>query len=212
MRKLFFMTLLLLAVGGGVGAASALTGEMMHASDEAEHDGAPADRSQTGVAARSAAAGGGDVGIRVYRNRAGALCMAHGDVRGDRVGAANGDRFDELPMEGSSCGLRLDPVAVQVTRSRTETTMSGVARDDVTAVTVKTSAGERRVVPQAKGAFITQLPGEVAGDVVLSVRLADGTRREIKLPGAPSLDELSRGARKYAPRPDGTVPPQDHGG
>lgn len=143
----------------------------------------------------------GEVGVLVYRNKAGQRCITAGRPNGDgnRVGSPASSSFNEAPLgEVGLCNLRLAPVAFQILHSREEVTLFGLAADDIESVQLTAGDITRSVRPAADDAFLVSIPNSVAGTVTVRTRSADGTTQTIPT-SLPDLDELSEGARRNAP-------------
>jgi hypothetical protein len=151
---------------------------------------------------------GREIGVLVYRNRSGKLCMAQGQTSGSRVGVHRRGGFKAIPLrEGGTCGLRLDPFAASVERTYGQTIVSGVARSDVDRVQISAEGFRHDVKPGRSGGFIVAFDEEIVGDVQI-VAHGPGGARTVTVPGpGKSLSELSEEMKRSAPRP-GQPPPE----
>lgn len=217
-QRLTFLLALALAVTGGVGVASAITGGGPSAGGPpenvslAQRDGTPNQQGTRVVATTQRPDGDGRLGVVVYRNQADSLCFASGVLRGGKVGAEHRGTFRELPLKfGGSCGADLDPVAFSLRRvmdnPKTEaddaySLFAGVAEADVQAIEVEPRGRTpRTVTPSSEGGFIAAFDEPVTAGTTLRVRLADSTKKVISLPASPGAQKFLESARRNAPKP-----------
>jgi hypothetical protein len=217
-QRLAFLLAVAVAVTGGVGVASAITGGGTPVDGGAENvsvaerDGTPNQQGTRVVATTQRPDGDGQLGVVVYRNQADSLCFASGVLRGDKIGAEHQGGFRELPLKfGSSCGANPDPVAFSLRRvvdnPKTETddahsVFAGVADADVEAIEVKPlDSTPRTVTPSPEGAFIAAFDEPVTGATILRVRLADSTEKVISVPASPGAQKFLESTRRNAPKP-----------
>ncbi len=170
-------------------------------------DGTPRDGTER-IDARGREPGSGrELGVLVYRDRTGELCMAQGQTSGDRVGVHDDKGFRGMPLrEGGICGLRLDPVAATVERTRTQTIVSGVAKPGVNRVEVAAGTARQATAPGASGGFLVTFDHEVVDTVRIAAHGPDGTET-VAVPGpGRSLAEMSAEMKRNARKPDEPPP------
>jgi hypothetical protein len=176
-----------LSVPAGVAAGSALTGQDPPAPPPAA-DRIPRDNSAA-AEGESRGPDGYTWRVLVWQSQSGRLCAMPGQVVGGRVGTVRSrdKRFrpwpidDAVPCEDPSTLTDQDPLNLKSTThyeidGGPTTLIWGLARSDVTAVTVRAPDGsERRVELSSRGAFVAAYP-EQPNDVIFRVtaELRDG--------------------------------------
>jgi hypothetical protein len=134
---------------------------------------------------------GSPLGLLTWRAAGGQRCQFLGDLVGGRVGHLRGRVFTEYPInDGGSCG-RPDPrtpVSVSATWSAGRGSVTGFARSDVVRLELRTPASSVPLRVTRRRAFAHAFRhdrGASPPQATLVITLADGTRTEQPLGGAP---------------------------
>jgi hypothetical protein len=144
----------------------------------------------------------GLMAVLLYRNKSGQQCMSAGRPNGDTVGIGSGQTFKELPLSKlGACNLSPNPVAVEILHSREETTIYGLAADNVTKLAVTSNAGTLQTRPASDHAFIVTVPRSLSGPVSVTTTSQDGSSQSVKVADLPNLDDLTAMARRNEPPP-----------
>jgi hypothetical protein len=216
-KQLLFGIALLACVGGGEGAASALSGNgddnRVDAGSRALEFGSA--RGTERISASTRPNSGPPWTVLAYETRTGKKCAAAGQMVGGRVGRvdARDNRFRALDLDEVPCS-DLDNVPAGYAVNPRVTGFSEVEGGDVTLVwgtvernvrhIVVTRSGDqstRRLTPTREGTFITAYAGNPLPDTltVEAVR-ADGTSKAYDfepLRGVPDPEEIRREAAEH---------------
>ncbi len=186
-----------LLVGGAATATDIIIGDDLPAPPAGDRpaDQVPAPGTSTVEAVRSADPyGGAPWGVRVSRNKEGALCVAVGRIHQGRLGVQDGRVFRALPEGGPDvCNpvpSKADPLRYEITQDfgvRSEgprTIIAGLAHPDVRAIAVETPAGGKPLEVSDRGAFVAVFKGQLhPRELPLTAELADGSRERYSAPG-----------------------------
>lgn len=192
MRRLIILIAgLLAAAAAGAAVASALTGgtSQPQTRTATPQDSAPADQPAVDARTRNPSPGRPDLGVVVYRNRAGDICSAAGEVQDGRVGTRQNGRFDEMPLaEGGTCGDVRQPVSAHVERDVQAQAIRvwGLASTAVERVDVEVDGTTATARPGPRGAYIAALAARGASGTQLTIVMRNGSQEQMRFPPFPA--------------------------
>jgi len=224
-----FVMLVLVALGGGLAAASVVAGQGDPPPSPPSADAAPPDprpAGPTGLAARTRGPHGQELGVATYRGRGGRVCLVAGRLQPD--GQLRETKVPEFARgELGNCTFRPNPVAVVATHytddpstSANEAMLTVVGMADGKVKDVELAIDGRAVdqtTPGRDGAFLfAAAPG--GQGLQLKVQADGGGERTMELPMPLDPEKIAEGAARNAPdrdagqhHPAGQVHNHEHG-
>lgn len=152
----------------------------------------------------------GEQGVLVYKNKAGKTCIASGRPSADGTQVMSPVAPEKVvPIDQVGvCGLPT-PIGYQVFQTPDETTVIGLAGDEVASVDFSVGTSLVKATLASDKGFIASVPAAASGPAALIARLRDGSTKRVGL-NLIDLNAATEQARRNAP-PDNGLQPESPG-